>query len=235
MSSRQGWSWRPRTRATPPPPASPRSWAWPARGCACAWTAPTTRTTSGGWWTPQRSSQSGTVRRTEACCSRPLVGGRPSSNHAIFFFERSSFGFVPPFYFYSFPFCPLGVSKWQRMPSCSLITSWRSLDFKLECHVFKYSQTQETCSLTVGGLIDVCIIYHCMENTDRKILPLPVTQFPFPPGFRLNASSWPMFLLKTLNGAEMAPSRIFHKVPAQGSTCCRREKHCGGSPFNPSK
>lgn len=38
-------------------------------------------------------------------------------------------------------------------------------------------------------------------------------------GFRLNASSWPMFLLKTLNGAEMAPSRIFHKVPVQGSMC----------------
>uniref|UniRef100_A0A3Q3LB73 Scm polycomb group protein homolog 1 n=1 Tax=Mastacembelus armatus TaxID=205130 RepID=A0A3Q3LB73_9TELE len=35
-----------------------------------------------------------------------------------------------------------------------------------------------------------------------------------PLGFRLNASSWPMFLLKTLNGAEMAPSRIFHKEPA---------------------
>uniref|UniRef100_A0A669C2Z5 Scm polycomb group protein homolog 1 n=1 Tax=Oreochromis niloticus TaxID=8128 RepID=A0A669C2Z5_ORENI len=34
-----------------------------------------------------------------------------------------------------------------------------------------------------------------------------------PLGFRLNASSWPMFLLKTLNGAEMAPSRIFHKEP----------------------
>ncbi|XP_051575565.1 polycomb protein SCMH1-like isoform X4 [Myxocyprinus asiaticus] len=33
-----------------------------------------------------------------------------------------------------------------------------------------------------------------------------------PLGFRLNASSWPMFLLKTLNGAEMAPARIFHKV-----------------------
>ncbi|XP_059545753.1 polycomb protein SCMH1 isoform X17 [Myotis daubentonii] len=32
-----------------------------------------------------------------------------------------------------------------------------------------------------------------------------------PLGFRLNASSWPMFLLKTLNGAEMAPVRIFHK------------------------
>lgn len=35
------------------------------------------------------------------------------------------------------------------------------------------------------------------------------------PGFRLNASSWPMFLLKTLNGAEMAPARIFHKVPVK--------------------
>ncbi|XP_069051597.1 polycomb protein SCMH1 isoform X2 [Lepisosteus oculatus] len=34
-----------------------------------------------------------------------------------------------------------------------------------------------------------------------------------PLGFRLNASSWPMFLLKTLNGAEMAPGRIFHKEP----------------------
>ncbi|XP_075051978.1 polycomb protein SCMH1 isoform X2 [Mixophyes fleayi] len=34
-----------------------------------------------------------------------------------------------------------------------------------------------------------------------------------PLGFRLNASSWPMFLLKTLNGAEMAPAKIFHKEP----------------------
>uniref|UniRef100_A0A8D0B7N5 Polycomb protein SCMH1 n=1 Tax=Salvator merianae TaxID=96440 RepID=A0A8D0B7N5_SALMN len=34
-----------------------------------------------------------------------------------------------------------------------------------------------------------------------------------PLGFRLNASSWPMFLLKTLNGADMAPVRIFHKEP----------------------
>uniref|UniRef100_A0A673I1X7 Polycomb protein SCMH1-like n=1 Tax=Sinocyclocheilus rhinocerous TaxID=307959 RepID=A0A673I1X7_9TELE len=42
-----------------------------------------------------------------------------------------------------------------------------------------------------------------------------------PLGFRLNASSWPMFLLKTLNGAEMAPARIFHKqeppAPEQNS------------------
>ncbi|CAH6790802.1 Scmh1 [Phodopus roborovskii] len=38
-----------------------------------------------------------------------------------------------------------------------------------------------------------------------------------PLGFRLNASSWPMFLLKTLNGAEMAPIKIFHKNPSPAS------------------
>ncbi|XP_072404078.1 polycomb protein SCMH1 isoform X3 [Chiloscyllium punctatum] len=38
-----------------------------------------------------------------------------------------------------------------------------------------------------------------------------------PLGFRLNASSWPMFLLKTLSGAEMAPVRIFHKEPPSPS------------------
>ncbi|XP_066245660.1 polycomb protein Scm-like isoform X1 [Euwallacea similis] len=32
-----------------------------------------------------------------------------------------------------------------------------------------------------------------------------------PLGFRMNASSWPMFLLKTLNGAEMAPSKVFQR------------------------
>lgn len=31
-------------------------------------------------------------------------------------------------------------------------------------------------------------------------------------GFRMNASSWPMFLLRTLNGAEMAPGTAFKKV-----------------------
>lgn len=34
-----------------------------------------------------------------------------------------------------------------------------------------------------------------------------------PLGFRMNASSWPMFLLKTLNGAEMAPGKIFQREP----------------------
>lgn len=28
----------------------------------------------------------------------------------------------------------------------------------------------------------------------------------------MNASSWPMFLLRTLNGAEMAPAAFFKKV-----------------------
>ncbi|KAK9496472.1 hypothetical protein O3M35_013236 [Rhynocoris fuscipes] len=34
-----------------------------------------------------------------------------------------------------------------------------------------------------------------------------------PLGFRMNASSWPMFLMKTLNGAEMAPTKVFQKEP----------------------
>uniref|UniRef100_A0A0V0G9M3 Putative polycomb group protein scm/l3mbt tumor-supressor in n=1 Tax=Triatoma dimidiata TaxID=72491 RepID=A0A0V0G9M3_TRIDM len=34
-----------------------------------------------------------------------------------------------------------------------------------------------------------------------------------PLGFRMNASSWPIFLMKTLNGAEMAPSKVFQKEP----------------------
>ncbi|XP_059923205.1 sex comb on midleg-like protein 2 isoform X1 [Gadus macrocephalus] len=34
-----------------------------------------------------------------------------------------------------------------------------------------------------------------------------------PLGFRMNASSWPMFLLRTLNGAEMAPATAFKKEP----------------------
>nr|XP_023991831.1 polycomb protein SCMH1-like [Salvelinus alpinus] len=55
-------------------------------------------------------------------------------------------------------------------------------------------------------------IGNCEKNTGMLQPPL---------GFRLNASSWPMFLLKTLNGAEMAPARIFHKqeppVPEQNS------------------
>ncbi|XP_035210845.1 polycomb protein SCMH1-like isoform X2 [Stegodyphus dumicola] len=47
-------------------------------------------------------------------------------------------------------------------------------------------------------------IGHC-EKTGGMLQP--------PLGFRMNASSWPMFLLKTLNGADIAPSKIFMKEP----------------------
>ncbi|KAM9817372.1 polycomb protein SCMH1 [Neosynchiropus ocellatus] len=45
----------------------------------------------------------------------------------------------------------------------------------------------------------------CERNGDMLQPPL---------GFRMNASSWPMFLLRTLSGAEMAPSSAFKKEPA---------------------
>ncbi|XP_029602929.1 sex comb on midleg-like protein 2 [Salmo trutta] len=38
-----------------------------------------------------------------------------------------------------------------------------------------------------------------------------------PLGFRMNASSWPMFLLRTLTGAEMAPATAFKKEPTKPS------------------
>ncbi|XP_067116324.1 polycomb protein SCMH1 [Osmerus mordax] len=38
-----------------------------------------------------------------------------------------------------------------------------------------------------------------------------------PLGFRMNASSWPMFLLRTLSGAEMAPTAAFKKEPSRPS------------------
>ncbi|XP_019733908.1 sex comb on midleg-like protein 2 [Hippocampus comes] len=51
---------------------------------------------------------------------------------------------------------------------------------------------------------DIQPIGTCEKNGDMLQPPL---------GFRMNASSWPMFLLKTLNGAEMAPAAAFKKEP----------------------
>ncbi|KAM7410436.1 hypothetical protein PAMA_001737 [Pampus argenteus] len=51
---------------------------------------------------------------------------------------------------------------------------------------------------------DIQPIGTCEKNGDMLQPPL---------GFRMNASSWPMFLLKTLNGAEMAPATAFKKEP----------------------
>lgn len=55
---------------------------------------------------------------------------------------------------------------------------------------------------------DIQPIGTCEKNGDMLQPPL---------GFRMNASSWPMFLLKTLNGAEMAPTTAFKKEPPRPS------------------
>ncbi|XP_062871003.1 sex comb on midleg-like protein 2 isoform X1 [Trichomycterus rosablanca] len=55
---------------------------------------------------------------------------------------------------------------------------------------------------------DIQPIGTCEKNGDMLQPPL---------GFRMNASSWPMFLLRTLNGAEMAPSSAFKKEPPRPS------------------
>ncbi|XP_077568581.1 polycomb protein SCMH1 isoform X1 [Stigmatopora nigra] len=52
---------------------------------------------------------------------------------------------------------------------------------------------------------DIQPIGTCERNGDMLQPPL---------GFRMNASSWPMFLLRTLSGAEMAPACAFKKDPA---------------------
>uniref|UniRef100_A0A8C2JR89 Scm polycomb group protein like 2 n=1 Tax=Cyprinus carpio TaxID=7962 RepID=A0A8C2JR89_CYPCA len=51
---------------------------------------------------------------------------------------------------------------------------------------------------------DIQPIGTCEKNGDMLQPPL---------GFRMNASSWPMFLLRTLNGAEIAPATAFKKEP----------------------
>ncbi|XP_041980214.1 polycomb protein Scm [Aricia agestis] len=56
---------------------------------------------------------------------------------------------------------------------------------------------------------DIHPIGHCEKNNDMLQPPL---------GFRMNASSWPMFLLKTLNGAEMAPAKVFQAEPPTPKT-----------------
>ncbi|KAL1021760.1 hypothetical protein UPYG_G00017630 [Umbra pygmaea] len=55
---------------------------------------------------------------------------------------------------------------------------------------------------------DIQPIGTCERNGDMLQPPL---------GFRMNASSWPMFLLRTLSGAEMAPATAFKKEPAKPS------------------
>lgn len=51
---------------------------------------------------------------------------------------------------------------------------------------------------------EIKAVGHCERNGGMLQPPL---------GFRMNASSWPMFLSKTLHGAEMAPTEIFQPEP----------------------
>ncbi|XP_049710406.1 polycomb protein SCMH1-like [Elephas maximus indicus] len=92
--------------------------------------------------------------------------------------------------------------------------------------------TTSICIATVVGLTDARLRL-CLDGSDNKndfwrlvdsaeIQPIGNCEkdggtLQPPLGFWLNASSWPMFLLKTLNGAEMAPIRIFHKEPPSPS------------------
>uniref|UniRef100_A0A1A7YP86 Sex comb on midleg-like 2 n=1 Tax=Iconisemion striatum TaxID=60296 RepID=A0A1A7YP86_9TELE len=52
--------------------------------------------------------------------------------------------------------------------------------------------------------LDIQPVGTCERNGDMLQPPL---------GFRMNASSWPMFLLRTLSGAEIAPAAAFKKEP----------------------
>lgn len=51
---------------------------------------------------------------------------------------------------------------------------------------------------------EINVIGQCEQNGGMLQPPL---------GFRMNASFWPMFLLKTLNGSEMAPLKCFKSSP----------------------
>lgn len=53
---------------------------------------------------------------------------------------------------------------------------------------------------------DIHPIGHCEKNGGMLQPPL---------GFRMNASSWPMFLLRTLNNASIAPTAAFKKEPPE--------------------
>ncbi|KFP02864.1 Polycomb protein SCMH1, partial [Calypte anna] len=104
------------------------------------------------------------------------------------------------------------------------------ISMKLEAHDPR--NTTSTCIATVVGLTGARLRLR-LDGSDNKndfwrlvdsaeIQPIGNCEknggmLQPPLGFRLNASSWPMFLLKTLNGAEMAPVRIFHKEPPSPS------------------
>ncbi|KAJ7304202.1 hypothetical protein JRQ81_011735 [Phrynocephalus forsythii] len=114
--------------------------------------------------------------------------------------------------------------------SCTPPTNEFKISMKLEAQDPR--NTTSTCIATVVGLTGARLRLR-LDGSDNKndfwrlvdsaeIQPIGNCEknggmLQPPLGFRLNASSWPMFLLKTLNGAEMAPLRIFHKEPPSPS------------------
>ncbi|MBN3315262.1 SCML2 protein, partial [Atractosteus spatula] len=74
---------------------------------------------------------------------------------------------------------------------------------------------------------DIQPIGTCEKNGDMLQPPL---------GFRMNASSWPMFLLRTLSGAEMAPATAFKKVCFHKSNAfSKRKTKCFFALYSPYK
>lgn len=127
-SSRREWSWRPRTRETPHPPALPQWWAWQAHGCASAWTGRTTRMTSGAWWTPRRSSLLAAVRRTEACCNHHSVRTHTHTQRCpfkvLFLILSWNISRSFPRIWLLFKFCPLDVSDWLQIINVCCFGLW---------------------------------------------------------------------------------------------------------------
>ena len=50
----------------------------------------------------------------------------------------------------------------------------------------------------------------CYNITEKLLKEIPALFYKI--GYQMNTSSWPMFLLRTLTGSEMAPEAFFKKV-----------------------
>ncbi|XP_062845587.1 sex comb on midleg-like protein 2 [Trichomycterus rosablanca] len=117
---------------------------------------------------------------------------------------------------------PPSAFKQSRVPP----TNDFKVGMKLEAHDPRNSTS--ICIATVMGLVGTRLrlrldgsdstndFWHLVDSSD--IQPIGTCEkggdmLQPPLGFRMNASSWPMFLLKTLSGAEIAPVSAFKKEP----------------------
>uniref|UniRef100_A0A8C1BM42 Scm polycomb group protein like 2 n=2 Tax=Cyprinus carpio carpio TaxID=630221 RepID=A0A8C1BM42_CYPCA len=121
------------------------------------------------------------------------------------------------------------TSSCPASPSCLMIVP-PSNDFKVGMKVEACDprNSSSVCIAMVMWLMSVCLrlrldgsdctndFWRLVDSSD--IQPISTCEksgdmLQPPLGFRMNASSWPVFLLKTLNGAEMAPASAFKKEP----------------------